>query len=39
MRVIEIEGGAGPAQALKIGQRPDPVAGPGQVVIQVRAAG
>lgn len=39
MRVIEIEGGAGPAQALKIGQRPDPVAGPGQVVIQVRASG
>ena len=39
MRVIEIEGGAGPAQALKIGQRPDPVAGPGQVLIQVRAAG
>lgn len=39
MRVIEIEGGSGPAQALKIAERPDPVAGPGQVLIRVRAAG
>ena len=39
MRVIQIEGGAGPAEALKIAERPDPVAGPGQVVIRVRAAG
>nr|WP_314526678.1 NAD(P)H-quinone oxidoreductase [uncultured Brevundimonas sp.] len=39
MRVIEIEGGSGPAEALRIAERPDPVAGPGQVVIRVRAAG
>lgn len=39
MRVIEIEGGSGPAEALKIAERPDPVAGPGQVLIRVRAAG
>jgi putative PIG3 family NAD(P)H quinone oxidoreductase len=39
MRVIEIEGGSGPAGALKIAERPDPVAGPGQVLIRVRAAG
>lgn len=39
MRVIEIEGGSGPAEALKIAERPDPVVGPGQVLIRVRAAG
>lgn len=39
MRVIEIEGGSGPAEALKIAERPDPVADPGQVLIRVRAAG
>lgn len=39
MRVIEIEGGSGPAEALKIAKRPDPVAEPGQVLIRVRAAG
>lgn len=39
MRVIEIEGGSGPTEVLKIAERPDPVAGPGQVLIRVRAAG
>ncbi|MDZ4363671.1 NAD(P)H-quinone oxidoreductase [Brevundimonas sp.] len=39
MRVIEIEGGSGPATALRLGQRPTPQAGPGQVRIRVRAAG
>ena len=39
MRTIEITGGAGPAEALKLVERPDPVAGPGQVRIRVRAAG
>lgn len=39
MRVIEIEGGSGPAEALKIAERPDPVARPGEVLIRVRAAG
>ena len=39
MRVIEIAGGAGPAEALTPAQRPDPVAGPGQIRIRVRAAG
>ena len=39
MRVIEIDGGSGPAEALRSAERPDPVAGPGQVRIRVRAAG
>ncbi len=39
MRVIEITGGSGPAQALVAAERPDPVAGPGQIRIRVRAAG
>lgn len=39
MRVIEIEGGSGPAEALFLGERPDPVVGPGQIGIRVRAAG
>ena len=39
MRVIEIAGGAGSAEALTPSERPDPVAGPGQVRIRVRAAG
>jgi NADPH:quinone reductase len=39
MRIIEIEGGSGPAEALRIAERPDPVAGTGQVVIRIHAAG
>lgn len=39
MRVIEITGGSGPAEALVAAERPDPDAGPGQVRIRVRAAG
>ncbi|MFN4041511.1 MAG: NAD(P)H-quinone oxidoreductase [Brevundimonas sp.] len=39
MRVIEIEGGSGPAQALQISERPTPLPGPGEVRIRVRAAG
>lgn len=39
MRVIEIAGGAGPAEALTLSERPDPVARPGQIRIRVRAAG
>ncbi|RZJ45053.1 MAG: NAD(P)H-quinone oxidoreductase [Brevundimonas sp.] len=39
MRVIEIAGGAGPAEALTLSERPDPAAGLGQVRIRVRAAG
>jgi len=39
MRVIEIEGGAGPADALHIADRLDPQAGPGEIRIRVRAAG
>jgi putative PIG3 family NAD(P)H quinone oxidoreductase len=39
MRVIEIEGGTRPAEALTLGERPDPVAGPGQIRVRVRAAG
>lgn len=39
MRVIEISGGSGPADALVVGQRPDPVADAGQVRIRVHAAG
>lgn len=39
MRAIEIEGGQGPAEALRLVERPDLTAGPGQVRIAVRAAG
>ncbi|HYC96367.1 NAD(P)H-quinone oxidoreductase [Brevundimonas sp.] len=39
MRAIEITGGSGPAEALALVGRPDPVAGPGQIRIRVRAAG
>lgn len=39
MRVIEIAGGAGPAEALTLAERPDPVPGPGQILIHVHAAG
>ncbi|WP_396593689.1 NAD(P)H-quinone oxidoreductase [Brevundimonas sp. R86498] len=39
MQAIEIEGGSGPAEALRLAERPDPVAGPGQIGIRVRAAG
>lgn len=39
MQVIEIEGGSGPAEALRLTERPDPVMGPGQIGISVRAAG
>jgi putative PIG3 family NAD(P)H quinone oxidoreductase len=39
MRVIEIKGGSGPAEALKPAVRADPVPGPGEIRITVRAAG
>ncbi len=39
MRVIEIEGGAGPAEALRLAERPTPEAGTGEIRIRVRAAG
>lgn len=39
MRVIEIEGGRGPAAALKLAERQTPGAGPGEVLLRVRAAG
>jgi NADPH:quinone reductase len=39
MRVIEIEGGAGPAEALRLADRPAPWPGPGQIRIRTRAAG
>ncbi len=39
MKVIEIKGGSGPAEALTLAERPDPEPGPGQVRIRVRAAG
>ncbi len=39
MRVVEITGGSGPAGSLVVAERPDPVAGPGQIRIRVRAAG
>tara|TARA_R110002167_G_scaffold67416_1_gene190601 strand:- start:3107 stop:4081 length:975 start_codon:yes stop_codon:yes gene_type:complete len=39
MKAVEITGGSGPATALTLADRPDPVAGPGQIRIRVRAAG
>ena len=39
MRVVEITGGSGPAGSLVPAERPDPVAGPGQIRIRVHAAG
>ena len=39
MRVIEINGGRGPAEALTPAERPEPTPGPGQIRIRVLAAG
>ena len=39
MRIVEITGGSGPAGSLVPSERPDPIAGPGQIRIRVRAAG
>ena len=39
MRAIVIVGGKGPATALRLAEIPRPVAGPGQILIRVRAAG
>jgi len=39
MKAIVIEGGKGPAEALKLGEIPDPRPGPGQILIRVAAAG
>ena len=39
MKAVEITGGSGPATALTLVDRPEPVAGPGQIRIRVRAAG
>lgn len=39
MKAVEITGGSGPATALVMADRPEPVAGPGQIRIRVRAAG
>lgn len=39
MRIIEIEGGSGPAEALRLTERPDPQAGRGEIRVRVRAAG
>ena len=39
MRVIEIEGGAGPAEALRVAERPDPQAGRGEIRVRIKAAG
>ena len=39
MRAIAIEGGKGEADALKLADAPRPIAGPGQILIAVKAAG
>lgn len=39
MKAIDIDGSSGPAEALRLVERPDPVAGPGEIRIRVRAAG
>lgn len=37
--MVEINGGSGPAESLVLTERPDPIAGPGQIRIRTRAAG
>lgn len=37
--MVEINGGSGPAESLVLAERPDPIAGPGQIRIRTRAAG
>jgi putative PIG3 family NAD(P)H quinone oxidoreductase len=39
MKTIVVEGGRGPAEALKLADAPRPVPGPGQILIRVEAAG
>src|SRR5580658_7622282 len=39
MKAIVIEGGKGPAEALKLGEVEDVTPGPGQILIRVAAAG
>ena len=39
MKAIVIEGGKGPAEALKLGEAEDPKPGPGQILIRIEAAG
>ena len=39
MRVIEIEGGKGPVEALRLVEHPQPTPGPGEIRIRIRAAG
>ncbi|MGV9010113.1 NAD(P)H-quinone oxidoreductase [Brevundimonas sp.] len=39
MKAIDIDGGSGPAEALRLVERPDPVAGPGEIRIRVKVAG
>ncbi|MEG0819393.1 MAG: alcohol dehydrogenase catalytic domain-containing protein, partial [Brevundimonas sp.] len=39
MRVIEIEGGQGPADALRLAERPLPAPAAGEIRVRVRAAG
>lgn len=39
MRIIEIEGGKGPAQALKLAEAPLPQVAAGEILIRVKAAG
>jgi NADPH2:quinone reductase len=39
MKAIVIEGGKGPAEALRLGEAETPTSGPGQILIRVEAAG
>ncbi|MGH6956344.1 MAG: NAD(P)H-quinone oxidoreductase [Caulobacteraceae bacterium] len=39
MKAIVVEGGKGPAEALKLGEAADPTPAPGQILIRVEAAG
>lgn len=39
MKVIEIAGGHGPAEALTLTERPDPAPGPGEIRVRIAAAG
>lgn len=39
MNVVVVEGGYGPAEALRLGRAETPKPGPGEVLVEIRASG